>query len=237
MFFSLAPLLLVPLVRAAPCCSLVARDAAPSASSSAVPSGGASGGIPANTSSNGDIVASTWFAAWHNDQYGLNNISWSKYTSVIYSFATTTPDVNTIGLAQSDMQLLPQFVQTAHQNNVQAILSIGGWTGSQYFSPAVSTSDNRTAFAQAVMKVVSQYSLDGIEFDWEYPNKQGIGCNVISPDDGANFLSFLQELRSQNGAKNLTLSAATSVTPWVGPNGTPMSDVSGFAKVLDHIGT
>ena len=29
---------------------------------------------------------------------------------------TTTPDVNTLGLAESDQQLLPQFVQTAKQN-------------------------------------------------------------------------------------------------------------------------
>lgn len=29
---------------------------------------------------------------------------------------TTTPDVNTLGLQDSDRQLLPQFVQTATQN-------------------------------------------------------------------------------------------------------------------------
>jgi len=131
--------------------------------------------------------------------------------------------------------LLPQFVQTAHANNVHAILSIGGWTGSRYFSTAVATDANRTAFAQAVMKVVSTYDLDGIEFDWEYPNKQGIGCNIISTNDSANFLSFLQTLRNQTGAQDLIISAAVSITPFVGSTGTPMTDVSAFAKVLDYI--
>lgn len=33
------------------------------------------------------------------------------------------------------------------------------------------------------------------------------------------------------------LSAAVGITPFMGPDGTPMTDVSGFGNVLDHIGT
>ena len=46
------------------------------------------------------------------------------------------------------------------------MLGIGGWGGSKYFSPSVATDANRTAFAKAVMGVVSQYSLDGIVFEY-----------------------------------------------------------------------
>jgi hypothetical protein len=74
-------------------------------------------------------------------------------------------------------------------------------------------------------------------FSWEYPGKQGIGCNVVSTNDGANFLSFLTTLRGQQGAQKLIISAAVSVTPFVGSNGTPMTDVSAFAKVLNYIGS
>ena len=70
---------------------------------------------------------------------------------------------------------------------------------------------------------------------WEYPNKQGIGCNVISPDDTPNFLAFLQELRSQPGGKDITVTAATSIVPFAGADGSPSSDVSGFAGVFDYI--
>ncbi|PSR78640.1 hypothetical protein PHLCEN_2v7387 [Hermanssonia centrifuga] len=70
---------------------------------------------------------------------------------------------------------------------------------------------------------------------WEYPNKQGLGCNVISEDDTSNFLAFLQELRSHEGAQNLTLSAASSIVPFAGPDGLPSKDVSGFAQVLDYV--
>jgi chitinase len=93
----------------------------------------------------------------------------------------TTPDSSVLGLEESDKQLLPQFVQTAHDNvchfsffdlpysrihqNVLALMSVGGWGGSQYFSSSVATDANRTAFAKAVLDVVSQYNLDGVEFE------------------------------------------------------------------------
>ncbi|KAI9444238.1 glycoside hydrolase family 18 protein [Lactarius indigo] len=217
-------LLLAQLIWAAPTCSLVTPSLyAPSNSSNST------------SSSTSNVVAASWYAGWHSSDFSLQDVSWSKYSSVIYAFAVTTPVANIIGLEDSDKALLPQFVQTAHANNVHALLSIGGWTGSQYFSSAVATDANRTAFAQAVMKLVSTYNLDGIEFDWEYPNKQGIGCNIISTNDSANFLSFLQTLRSQDGAQDLIVSAAVSVKPFVGSDGNPMTDVSGFAKVLNYI--
>ncbi|KAH9039546.1 glycoside hydrolase family 18 protein [Lactarius pseudohatsudake] len=216
--------LLAQLILAAPTCSLVTPPLyAPSNSSNST------------SSSSSKVVAASWYAAWHSSEFTLQDVSWSKYSSVIYAFAVTTPVANIIGLEDSDKTLLPQFVQTAHANNVHALLSIGGWTGSRYFSSSVATDTNRTAFAQAVMKLVSTYNLDGIEFDWEYPNKQGIGCNIISTDDSANFLTFLQTLRSQDGAQNLIISAAVSVKPFVGSDGNPMTDVSEFAKVLSYI--
>jgi chitinase len=73
---------------------------------------------------------------------------------------------------------------------------------------------------------------------WEFPGRQGIGCNIVSSSDSANFLTFLQTLRGQNGAHSLILSAAVTDTPFVGADGTtPMSDVSQFAQVLDYIGS
>jgi chitinase len=117
----------------------------------------------------------------------------------------------------------------------------------------MATPANRTAFVQAAVALVEKYNLDGIDFEcaiffcpidltevwfysWEYPNRQGVGCNTISPDDSANFISFLQELRQQPLGQNITLSAAVSVTPFAGTDGKPMGDVSAFAKVLDYIG-
>ena len=70
---------------------------------------------------------------------------------------------------------------------------------------------------------------------WEYPNGLGVGCNVMGVNDTANFLSFLQALRKDSGGKKLLISAAVGITPWLGDTGTPVTDVSEFAKVLDYV--
>ncbi|EED84956.1 hypothetical protein POSPLDRAFT_126595 [Postia placenta Mad-698-R] len=237
----LAALPLVPVWAAPYKCSLKPQSgvsAAASSTGSSSPSGGgtgttSSGGIPAS-----DLVSMSWFAGWHataDPAFLPANISWSKYTAVSYAFAVTTEDPSTVSLGASDEVLLPQFVQAAKQNNVKAMLTVGGWTGSQYYSTVVSTPENRDTFANAVLGLVSKYDLDGLDFDWEYPNNVGIGCNNKSPDDAANFLSFLQTLRSQPAAKNLTLSAPVGLKPFVGSDGSPMTNVSAFADVLDYI--
>ena len=123
---------------------------------------------------------------------------------------------------------------TASLQGVRPSLGIGGWGSSLYFSPNVGSATNRTNFVNAVVGLVQQYGFEGLNFDWEYPNKQGIGCNIINPDDTANFLLFLQQLREQVG-NNFTISAAVTITPFMDSNGNPSSNVSGFASVLDYI--
>ncbi|KAH8115964.1 glycoside hydrolase [Phellopilus nigrolimitatus] len=180
-------------------------------------------------------IAATWYAGWHSEDFPPENISWAKYNHVTYAFASTSNDDNMVSLEDSDAQLLPNFVSLAHQNNVKASLSIGGWDGSVYYSSAVADETNRTAFVKAVLSLATKYSLDGFDFDWEYPNADGIGCNTKSGTDTSNFLSFLQALRAEPAGANLTLSAATSIKPFNGQDGNPMTDVSQFSQVLDFI--
>lgn len=68
---------------------------------------------------------------------------------------------------------------------------------------------------------------------WERPGAAGIGCNVNSPNDTSNFLEFLTELRKALPYK--TISTTTSIVPFLSADLTPLTDVSGFAKVLDYI--
>ncbi|KAF8970147.1 glycoside hydrolase family 18 protein [Flammula alnicola] len=190
---------------------------------------------PSSSNGTNDVVATGWYPGWLGADLPPSQISWSKYSALTFAFATTTPDPSVIALDAQSAALLPTFVSEAHNNGVGALLSIGGWTGSIYYSSAVDSAENRTTFVKAVVGLATQYGLDGIDFDWEYPSRQGIGCNTISDNDSANFLSFLQELRQDPDGAQLTLTAAVGLTPFAGAGGTPMSDVSGFASVLDHI--
>lgn len=62
-----------------------------------------------------------------------------------------------------------------------------------------------------------------------------MGCNTIADNDTANFLELLTEVRNKTG-NDFQLTAAVGMAPFNGPDGTPLSDVSGFAKVLNHLG-
>jgi chitinase len=183
----------------------------------------------------GSKVAMAWYAGWHSTDLPLSKVSWEKYNHMAYAFGVTTPNPSEISLVESDEELLPQFVKAAHQHNVKATLSIGGWTGSRYFSTNVGSAQNRSSFVKTLVDVVKKYDLDGLDIDWEYPNRQGIGCNAINTNDTANLLSFLRELRQDPVGSKMVLSAATSIQPWNDTNGTPSTDLSGFAEVFDFI--
>ena len=80
------------------------------------------------------------------------------------------------------------------------------------------------------------YKLLSLSFtSWEYPNKLGIGCNGINDKDADNFLLFLEELRAHPAGKILILTAAAATSPWADPDGKPLTDVSSFAKIFDHV--
>ncbi|KAJ3856394.1 glycoside hydrolase family 18 protein [Lentinula lateritia] len=185
------------------------------------------------------IISSAWLAGWHTANatptFDLNNISWSKYTDVFFSFALPTADTQVLTLNGSNGNALPSFVHQAHANGVNAHVSVGGWGGSIYFSTAMGSAENRTQFVKAITDFATNYSLDGINFDWEYPNKQGIGCNIVNANDTDNFLAFLQELRTDPVGANLTLSAATAITPFFDSKGNALTNVSAFADVFDFV--
>lgn len=70
---------------------------------------------------------------------------------------------------------------------------------------------------------------------WEYPNKQGLGCNTINGNDTANLLSLLQELRNSSSSSPLLITAATFGKPFNDKDGLPLKDVSAFANIFDFI--
>ena len=48
-------------------------------------------------------------------------------------------------------------------------------------------------------------------------------------------MQLLQEIRADSSGKNLYLSAAVGLTTFIGYDGNPSANLSGFAAVLDHV--
>ncbi|GAB5589666.1 hypothetical protein Unana1_04566 [Umbelopsis nana] len=155
------------------------------------------------------------------------DIQWSKVDHVIYAFAE--PDQQG-KLTNFDSQQLQSVVKQAHANNVGISLSVGGWTGSRYFSDILEKSSS--SFANTLLDAVKQYSLDGLNIDWEYPNSDnGMSCNSKNAKDTENYLAFLTTLRKGLGNKLITL--ASSTTPFNDASGNPSKNLAPLAKVVD----
>ena len=50
--------------------------------------------------------------------------------------------------------------------SVKALLTIGGWDGSTYWSSSVASTQNRSTFANNVAKFARAHNLDGIDFEY-----------------------------------------------------------------------
>src|SRR5581483_1124167 len=98
-------------------------------------------------------------------------------------------------------------------------MSIGGWTGSTYFSDVAATPTSRRAFVRSCIDLILKGNLpsdpstiwppqaggpgaaagvfDGINIDWEYPGVDPGNGAHFSPDDSDNATLLLREFRRQ----------------------------------------
>ncbi|GAA5956258.1 hypothetical protein JCM3765_005608 [Sporobolomyces pararoseus] len=163
------------------------------------------------------------------------DIDFAPYTHLNYFVFTTTPSASAISQAGIDDSTIIDFVARSKKAGVTAGYTVGGWTGSQYFSTNVATAANRTIFAKTLLAVMNQYGFDGgISIDWEYPGQQGQGDNIVSPNDASNFLLFLQTLRNLAGP-DVRLQIDVPMTGITGSNGGALTDMSAWAAVLDYL--
>ncbi|KAI9654755.1 MAG: hypothetical protein M1821_005749 [Bathelium mastoideum] len=165
-----------------------------------------------------------YFESWNNQRDCLNmdvrEMAGGNYTHVHFAFANITDDFNVDVSAVQD-----QFELFAAMTGVKRILSFGGWSFSTsqdsypIFRNGV-TAAQRTTFANNVAAFVAKYKLDGVDFDWEYPDAPDIpGIPPGSPTDGPNYLSFLTELQEALGnpldnGNGPTVSIAAPASYW-----------------------
>jgi chitinase len=92
---------------------------------------------------------------------------------------------------------------------LRVYISVGGWTGSKYFSDAALTPQSRAAHVKSCIDTWLKGDLpgapagaaagvfDGVDLDWEWPGSEGNPGNVIRPQDKRNFTKLLLEYRIQ----------------------------------------
>jgi chitinase len=188
-----------------------------------------------------NALTGNYFATWQR------NYTAPLYSDLSFYFTAETTKAG-FRLEAEAAAALPAFVKATHKKGSKAILTIGGWDGSLYFSKLVATAASRKKFALAIAAYLTKHQLDGVDLDWgrslvvlwarltthtEYPNDLGIGCNKRSKMDTTNYLAFLAQLRKAVGSKLLT--AAVPILGFTGPDGAPLADASAFAQYFDFL--
>jgi len=121
-----------------------------------------------------------YYPSWvQGGNYYINSpskVDYSKYTHICYAFVIPGTDGN-IG-SVDNAATLRDLVTRAHAANVKVLLSVGGWLegrspGNTPFEPISTNSTAINNMVNACANFVTQYSLDGIDLDWEYPTTKG----------------------------------------------------------------
>ncbi|GLW93543.1 glycoside hydrolase family 18 protein [Actinokineospora globicatena] len=103
---------------------------------------------------------------------------------------------------------------------LKVYISLGGWSGSRYFSNAALTAESRKAHVTSCINQwikgdiagpgVAAGIFDGIDVDWEWPGSTaGEPNNIVRPEDKVNYTALLKEYRTQldtlpRGKRDLT---------------------------------
>ncbi|RUS17542.1 glycoside hydrolase superfamily [Endogone sp. FLAS-F59071] len=181
-----------------------------------------------------------YFPNWLYAKYPVSNIPFSKYTHINYAFAIVNDASGTPTWSDpSEVQTqLPQLVTAAHAAGTKVLISAGGWSGCIAYSAIAGSSAARTTFINWSVAQIKTYNTDGVDIDWEYPGKQGAGCNTVDvANDTPNFLELLKELRaaldSSFPGANKEISLANRAVPFETPSG-PSTDVSAFVPYVDR---
>jgi GH18 family chitinase len=133
---------------------------------------------------------------WANTE---SSIQYSKLTHVNYAFVLPNANGSLQGVGNTVM--LQNLVTHGHQNNVKVLVSIGGWNdgNDSNFVALASDTTRRTTFVNAVINMVNQYNLDGVDIDWEFPDPG---------TESANYSLLMNQLGSALHSRGKLLTAA-----------------------------
>lgn len=120
-------------------------------------------------------------------------IPYEQLTHINYSFLIPNDDGTFAPMANG--WKLKVIATEADKYDVDVLISVGGWGWDEQFETMAADAQSRAAFVQNLSTFVDEYSLDGADIDWEYPD----------PGQSAqNFLLLIEELRAAMPDKLIT---------------------------------
>jgi chitinase len=113
--------------------------------------------------------------------------------------------------------------------DLKLLISVGGYQHSWLFSKVMKSTKARQTLVKSICLFVEENNFDGVDIDWEYVGKQGVGYNYVDETrDGPNFIVFLNELRKQ-------LPAEKQIICTVGANVNVIKNYEGIDPFVDYV--
>jgi chitinase len=162
-----------------------------------------------------------YMPSWTGD---VNVIQYNKLTHINYAFALPTWNGGLQPLENA--WKLQSLVSQAHARNVKVSIAVGGWNNGDdgAFESLAANATYRTNFVNALIGMVNQYGLDGVDMDWEYPN-DGASAN--------NYVALMTQLGNELHNRGKILTAAV-----VGINGgsilNPVFSIVDFLNLMAY---
>lgn len=107
----------------------------------------------------------------------LENLQTDKLTHVIYAFLIPAEDGSIVELKSSEK--LKEIVKKSHEDGAKIFIAVGGWSYQgkplqPVFEKVAGSDMTRELLINNICDFVDEYNLDGVELDWEHPNKTTI---------------------------------------------------------------
>lgn len=126
--------------------------------------------------------ADSVFGAYIGMDCDLENVPAEKLTHVYYAFA----DIED-GVICEDGDRIHEMAALRERNpDLKVIVSVGGWGRCEEFPKMAATAENRQRFAADAVQYIREHDLDGIDYDWEFPDE----------DETEDFTAILRTLRN-----------------------------------------
>jgi len=160
----------------------------------------------------------------------ISDIAWEKITRIIYTFAKPNADGS---LNTSDLTLITELIDKAHENGVEAYVSVGGGgTNSENFPLIAADQEAKALFVKEIRQYLFEHCLDGVDIDWEHWS--GSATNTVNLVESMAYVEILQMLKAEIEPFGLGLSIDVSASDWGGKHILEVEDYVDFVQVMAY---
>ncbi|QLG47265.1 glycoside hydrolase family 18 protein [Costertonia aggregata] len=125
--------------------------------------------------------------------YDPEKLPLEQLTHIIFSFTHVIDGKMQFRDKENREKLAKLVAQRKKHPQLKVMIACGGW-GADGFSDMAHTKANREKFVKSVVDFNTEFQLDGIDIDWEYPAIPAADTKA-RPEDKQNFTLLMKELR------------------------------------------